>query len=86
MEGLTSFKKTTLSLIKKYNGLECETCDFYLDKLKNKESIFDVILNKPMWLSNEYDKLLSFAKAYNIDARYVGYKRVRFYNPIFFKR
>lgn len=69
-----------LKVIKEFTGIEFQLCDYFTSRLskKDQQKCFDVILSKPMWLSEEYILLERFAKKYkSIKVECAGYKRVQ---------
>lgn len=71
--------KDLLRDIKKYTGLSLETCDYFTKRLSadQQKRVFHVLINKPMWLSNEFDTLVNYGKAVKAGVRMVGYNRVQ---------
>lgn len=68
----------TLKTIEEQTGLKLTLCDYFTGlKEVDHKKYFNVLLNKPISESREYDILLNFAKKYNtIEILPNGYKRL----------
>lgn len=65
--------------IKNYNNLDLEPCDFFTKRLSKskQERIFEFLIKNPQWLSDEFDKLVSYGSIRGYKVELSGYNRVR---------